>query len=466
MAFDDRGEGAERSSASMSSTVAALLILDLVACAAWMAYRFRVHRNPSLLGLTFLFALIRYGVMAVPYSRDPQLPFPIPATYPLFLAATFTCYVFGATVASWVMQFDMHAAQRRFFEQPAEQRSSVALPVFGAIFLATAVVGVYFVTATEHTGLEMLINYGGEQRILRTFSEEFGAANPYAYAGTVINWVIGPMLIMVASNLWRSNRRLAWAAAAAAVFVLLVFTSTASLSKAPIIMVMLYILTNGFLSKWDGGKIKPRAIAIPVAVMLALGTLGYALTYGKSIGDALDDTISRIFVVPLVSVHGFLYVYPNVVPFANGMGIGLVARMFDVPNFVTPDAIVGTLASGPNTCFDSIWTTDLWANFGWAGVFVGGAFVGALLLFLDRWCLMRKRTAVTVALYAFMLVSSTQLTEASIFTMLLSGGLATAPILAWLLEIESRKLPTGATPVGAKRGPWQRRKIAPESTLS
>ncbi len=201
-------------------------------------------------------------------------------------------------------------------------------------------------------------------------------------------------------------------------------------------------------------------MVVPVAVMLALGTLGYALTYGKSVGDALDDTISRIFVVPLASVHGFLYVYPHVVPFANGLGIGLMAKLFSVQDFVTPDAIVGTLVSGPNTCFDSIWTTDLWANFGWAGVFIGSAFVGALLLLLDRWCLMRKRTAVTVALYSFMVVSSTQLTEASIFTMLLSGGLATAPLLAWLLEIGEG----GGSPVLARlRGARARASLAPAS---
>ncbi len=203
-----------------------------------MAYKFRIHRNPSLLGLTFVFALIRYGVMSVPYAKDPQLPFPIPDTYPLFLAATFTCYAFGATAASWALGFDIHAAQKRYFSQPAEQRSAVAVPVFVAIFMATIVVGIMFITATEHTGIEMLITYGGEQRILRTFREQFGAANPYAYAGTVINWVVGPILIMVAANLWRSNARLASGVSALAMFGLLVFTSTASLSKAPIIMLM------------------------------------------------------------------------------------------------------------------------------------------------------------------------------------------------------------------------------------
>jgi oligosaccharide repeat unit polymerase len=334
-----------------------------------------------------------------------------------------------------VLRFDLPTAQRAFFEQPAEQYSGVAWPVFAAVFLATMVVGVYFATATERTGIEMLITYGGEQSVLREFRQQFGASNPYVYAGFVITQVVGPMLIMVAANLWKSNGRLVWGAAALAMFGLLVFTATASLSKAPIIVVILYILANRFLSKWKGGKIRKTAIIVPVTAMLSLGTLGYALTYGESASDALNDTISRIFIAPLVSVHGYLHVYPNIVPFADGLGIGLIARFLGVQNFVTPDVTVGTIIAGPNTGFNSIWSADLWANFGWAGVILGSTFVGAAMLFLDRWCLVRKRSAIMVALYAFMLVSSTQLSEASIFTMLLSGGLVIAPVLAWLLEM-------------------------------
>src|SRR5205823_1255932 len=84
--------------------------------------------------------------------------------------------------------------------------------------------------------------------------------------------------------------------------------------------------------------------------------------------------------------------------------------------------------------FNGFWSTDLWASFGYPGVIVGSAFVGAFMVLLD-WLTLRWlwKTELVVALYAFLIVDSVRAGSVSIFTMLASGGLALAPLLAALI---------------------------------
>jgi hypothetical protein len=410
-----------------------LLILDFAVCVAWMVHQFRLFQHPSLVGFTFIAAMLQYGLMAVSYGQSPELPFRLPEEYPYFLGATFTFYVIGASVAASIARFSIPDEQRRFFGASLGS-AAVNVPRYVVIFVATLALGLLFVGSTEQTGIEMLVTHGGEQALLRRFRNEFRESNPYSYAGFVITYVIGPMLMMMAINVWRRERKPAWAAAAAVMLGLLVVTSTASLAKAPIVVLMLYVLANQFLSNWGGKQIRIVQVAVPAVLVLGLGALGYALTYGHGPAEAFEDTIDRIFVIPLMCVHAYLYVYPNVVDFEHGMGIGLVAKLLDTPAYTSPAAVVGYAVTHSNSTSEAIWSTDLWANFGWPGVIIGSAAIGALMVSLDRWCLLRPRGPATIALYAFFLVSSIHVAEVTIFTMLLSRGLIIAPLLAWLLE--------------------------------
>lgn len=427
----------------MEAASAALLILTMVLCTAWMVHWFRPHRYPSAVGLTYLLVLARYGAPAIWYAEtNPSLSIPVPETLPFFIIATLACFVLGATAASAMLRAHLPTAQQRFFAQPMDARDSPNIPLFAMVVVATAIIGVFFISASERTGIEVMVTHARDARVIRQFRQDFGATNPYSYAGFMVSQVIGPFITMVAITMWRVRRSRTWAAVAVAMAALLVVGSTMSLSKAPIIVLLLYVLVNGFVARWRGQRVRALDVALPAAGTLLLGTLGYSLTYGTETVDAALDTLERIFVIPLVSVQGFLHVYPDLVDFQNGLGIGLIASIFGVKGYVSPPLVVGAAIAGSGVCADSIWSVDLWANFGWLGVTVGSAAVGAILLSLDVWCMSRKRTAATVAVYSFLLVSTARLSEGSIFTMLLSGGLLIVPLLGWLIEGADRDAPT------------------------
>ncbi|MCC6652924.1 MAG: hypothetical protein IT348_17350 [Candidatus Eisenbacteria bacterium] len=420
----------------MTDWLAALFILNVVLCLAWMTYLFRVLSAPSLVGLTFLMIGLRYGAAAVWYwQNNPSLPIPIPGSFLYFLGATFLGYTAGATVVASLLQFRLGEAQRHFFSQiTVVDARVVRWPVFGAVLVFSVVAAIYYIGGSERTGIEMLVSHSREAVTLRDFRQEVGATNPFSYVGFLAGQVTGPFLLMITIAMWLRTRGLVWAMLALGLVVLIFLAATMSLSKAPIIVVALYVMLAVFVGRWDGGRVRLTHVVAPAGLVLALGSLGYVLTYGKSAAHALEDTVDRLVVVPLVSVHGFLHVYPDLVPFQNGLGIGTIAKLADVSGYVSPSLVVGTVIAGQGVCADSIWSVDLWANFGWPGVILGSAGVGGILAFLEYWCLLQSRTVVSVAVYAFLLGATTRLAEGSIFTMLLSGGLVLVPVLGWFLD--------------------------------
>jgi len=167
-------------------------------------------------------------------------------------------------------------------------------------------------------------------------------------------------------------------------------------------------------------------------VIAVLGSVGYYLTYDMGADDAVQATVDRVFVVPQQVVDWFLYVYPRMIDFNHGLGIGLVAKIFGTRDYVNPPfAVCGIITGDPRGSANGVWSTEFWAMFGYPGVIIGSAAVGALMVLLDRWCLERPRTATAAALYAYLIGATLTVPSMSIFTALLSGGLGSAPIFIW-----------------------------------
>lgn len=404
-----------------------------------MAYRFKIFQRPSVVGLGFVAAFMQYGVMSVSYAADPVLPLPIATEYPFFIAATFGCFVLGATLTAVALRFDVVETQQHFFEQTAGAVTGLRVPVYVALVIPTFVVGVLYATSTERTGIEMLFEFGGEHDMLSAYRVAFATENPYAYGGAMVNQLFGPVLMSIAFNMWRIERKAVWGVVALALFGMLVMTSTASLHKAPLIILIFHVFANFFFLRTRSPRIPVRAVLGTTGIVAAVGTAGYALTYGQSALDALGSTVSRVFIAPIVAIHAYLHVYPGLIDFNYGLGIGLIAKIADVKDYLNPPVLVGRLTAGPNVCFNGLWSTEMWAAFGWPGVIVGSMCVGALLVVLDRWAMARRRTATSVALFSWLVIASVGLGEGSIFTAMLSGGIGLVVPLSWLLEAGERR---------------------------
>lgn len=433
-----------------SDTPAVLLLaIALAASALVMIRRFDIHRYVSITGVCFISTFAAYGVTAIPWGAGvigPYYPFGAPShDYAFVVAGAFVFFVIGAAISASLQSFDLRRAQLEFFARPQE-RGELRLPLLAAGIFSCVTVIIWFALPLAGSALLFLISRAGDSSAIFEFrlaaNQSAGAAS---YVLSIIGAVVGPVLLLSALNLARRGATHEKRDASALAIVLslsLVATAIAALHRAPVVYLLLFVGANAFLSRFPRPRVGWRVLLAVAALLVIVGGMTYYLTDRISPFEAARRAIDRVFLGGAQpSLDGFLQTYPRLIPFNNGQGIGLFARVLGITDYQTPALLVGYAEYGrPNFNLTCFWACDLWASFGYPAVLIGSLLVGALAVTLDRFCLTNMRnTAVGVALYAFMIVQVVEVAYNSIFTMLLSGGLVLAPALAWFLEHASSR---------------------------
>lgn len=445
-----------------------LMMIAIVVSLVYMMARFKIHRAPTVVGVTFLTLFAMHGISALPYAqgdvgRELSQGVPVSPYFPAVVGLSFAFFAVGATMMAFWLNADLPTLQESYYRQPLEP-SRVNLPSFLLFAVVSVVLGMLFVYGAGDTGVEMLTHQSRHDATLREFRLNFKQANPYWYWGMLVNSVFGPILLVVAMVEARAVRSVTWGATAAVLFIVLVLTSTANLHKAPLALLVLTVSLGAMLSRAELDHKRMRRFWVwIVAVVGVVGGVGYYLTYSLEADQAWQATLDRIFVVPQICLDEFLFVYPKIVDFNYGRGIGLVAKMLGDSGYVAPAFMVAQIITGDaRTSSNAFWSSELWAAFGFVGVIAGSMFVGALMVWLDNYCLRKRRTPTSIATYAFLTVACLRMPSISLFTALLSGGIALGPIFTAVFlerrffQSDDRSNPTAAAPmklrVHARRG--------------
>src|SRR5581483_7587971 len=262
----------------------------------------------------------------------------------------------------------------------------------------------------------------------------FAEDNDYAYGGALVRNLFGPILLLVALNSSSRARTTFWRVVIVVLLGTLGLACITTLEKAHIALLCLLVIVNRVAWRSRAGLSIKRLAPTLVLILIAVVVLGYYVTYEFDVENALLQTLNRSTVIPLLCVNAFLYVYPDIVDYNYGLGVGLVARVLGVTNYVSPPVLVVELTASPNCCANAFWATEMWSAFGIFGVVGGSMLVGGLMVAIDRLCLSRTRSVTSVALYAFMLTAALRVPQWSIFTALLTGGIGVAPIVVRFLE--------------------------------
>jgi oligosaccharide repeat unit polymerase len=432
----------------MSSLGILVLTAALIGSIAAMNAAFSIFKQPTITGTVFVTVLLVHGITAIPYCLD-MLERPVLATLPVspelpwVLAAVFGMYAIGAITASELLRFKPIAEANRFFSQPMHI-GDISIPRVVVAGVAAIVIGLLFSFGSGSTGLAMLAEETRDEFTLRRYRINFIENNSYYYIGTLVRTVLGPILMLISFNQAVATKQRMWALAGWLFLAINVLASTAHLHKWPIVLIALYLVINRMFRSRHAINVK---LAAAVLVMtFVFGTIGYYLTYNVTQGEASSAALARIFVIPQWCLDSFLNVYPNIVPFDHGMGIGLISSLAGVKDYISPDNIVATIVTGDHeVTANSFWAATMWASFGYSGVILSSFIVGVMMVCLDRWCLTRKRNAATAGLYAYMIVSAVNVVNVSIFTCLLSGGLGLAPFLVAFLASSKRHRTEEAT---------------------
>jgi hypothetical protein len=181
-------------------------------------------------------------------------------------------------------------------------------------------------------------------------------------------------------------------------------------------------------------------LLFPVAVILAISSEGTTLSM------ALAGTGARLLYQPAVGVYYYFEIFPSHMPYLNGRSIGKLSWLlgvpyFDTANYVglyeTPDAMDSINA---NAAF----IADLNADFGMWGVLLGGVLAGFTMESIQIYVFRRRKTVVSLAVSAFLMVAFWNLNSTSLPVVLASNGALLALVLGWALERSPRKAPVEA----------------------
>jgi oligosaccharide repeat unit polymerase len=336
----------------------------------------------------------------------------------------------------------------------SEVDSSPPTSLQSKLYLAILVLGVLLIVAnileTPQIPLLYLLRNPGEAIAAAVLREEsFKLLNsPFLYAYAVFRSVVFPFLIMVAlGRYWiRKNRFWRWLFWSS--LICGVGYAALTIEKSPVATIVLLLFLFYYL--FNGGKVgKFAAIAAPVlflsfpAMVILLAYEGGSETGG--FGAVFQAIGTRLFYTPAQVLYAYFEIFPKAFPFQYGASSGKIAELMglkalNIPNVVAlymNQGTAGIESATANACFIG----NLNADFGLPGVVIGGIIAGVCMQMVTIYFFRRPKTIVNIAAYAVCMWSFGLLVTSPLPTMLLSGGVTFAILLAWVLGFGAFRQP-------------------------
>jgi hypothetical protein len=157
------------------------------------------------------------------------------------------------------------------------------------------------------------------------------------------------------------------------------------------------------------------------------------------VGFVFQAMSERLFYIPSEAVYYYFEVFPSHHEFLHGRSIDKFARLmgwlpFDSANYVGMyEDPTGLESVSDNAAF----IADLNADFGMLGVLLGGILTGFIMQWFHIFAVRRKKTIITVALYAFLVYMFWFLNSTSLPIVLASNGVILICLISWWFERRS-----------------------------
>lgn len=326
-----------------------------------------------------------------------------------------------------------------------------ASPVFGGnwprrrrnvrliLLAAVSVVGVaaYFVIVST---VPLLNFFGGEasyQALVdqRDQSFKFLPTAP-AYVFSFLRSLVLPILAAVTLGRWLRQPTWRGGLAFAAAAALASFFAALSLAKSPFLVVWAILGMTYWLHRAERARMAIAVLVAILALSFPLAVAQRSSSSGITLNVAAKSVRDRIAFAPAEALYYYFEAFPTMDGHLHGRSIGRLSALlgleyFDSANYVAnliyrKQGGLGTTDGTNNAAFIG----DLWADFGMAGVIIGSFFAGILIQVLQILVERRSRTSTSLALYAFLCVTTAVLLNtAALPYFLLSGG---AVLAFWL----------------------------------
>ena len=388
---------------------------------------------PSLL----IFMEITPEGYSYPIYAGPHLPRFLFATTAILLAVPL-----GAWLANWALQFKP-VAVASYFEHPVLETTQISRAYIVLLSAALALTLLYFYEVKELPIVAMVKDPGNFAYLAMLREESFvGLDSHFVYAYSVLREALYPFLIALALVKYIATKQKKW--------LVLFFTSlsagvmfaSVSIARGPVATILLVVAACWFLCRLEKVTTKQVAIALALIIAFPLYVSLASSSVDATVADALRIVFVRLCYSPAYVAYVYFEVIPKEVQFQYGAATGKLALLlgrehFDAARYVLftiyPDALETGSAGGA-------FFADFYANFGLPGVVVGGVLLGAVMQSIQILLTRRRKTAASMAAYAFMFYAFYMTISRSLPTVLLSTGVIFVLGFWWFLAKSDERL--------------------------
>jgi oligosaccharide repeat unit polymerase len=290
----------------------------------------------------------------------------------------------------------------------------------------------------------LIANPGDALAVAILREESFKLLNsPFLYLYSILRAILYPFLIMVSIGAYLVTRSTTWFWGAAAVLIAGVLFAALTIAKAPVAII--FLMTALFSYYYRHGRLSRRVIAAFLLIILLFPVLVVAWAYVgtnldlQQIGDVFQGIGDRVFHIPAEMVYSYFEFFPRQIGHLHGRSIGLLSTVLGLKHVDTPNAVgqfiypYGIESISANAAFIG----DLYADFGMAGVLLGSVLAGFIMQALHIYVIRRRKTVITLAIYAFLVVTFFLLQSTALPQILASNGAVLIFLIAWAFENQS-----------------------------
>lgn len=424
----------EQTTAIFSSAVLFFLISLIIMQKTVQAFNLRQLTIPGFFYITYLI-MIFFPSFFIAAGK----PSPYRYAYLFSVSSVLLTVPLGIWAASILFSFNRKKITT-FYSKPIEGKGptySTRIIYIVLFFGALILVFLYIREVKTIPLLVALKNPGSYMKIVQLREAAFKLLDsPLIYPYAWLRTLIFPLLIILSLGYYFLVRRRIWLIFF--ILSLIIGVSYAALSMAKMPVASVFLIVALFIYIYKSGRISKKFIVLALSLILGFPFLAFILSYyGSGLGSfsAIRAIIRRLFQVQAQVLYHYFEVFPDQVGYLYGKSIGRLADLMGWEYFNTANYIFrhifprGVETGQSNTAFIG----NLHADFGIVGVILGGLITGFLMQTIQIFILRKKKTVLSLAIYAFMIYAFWLLNITALPGILLSYGVILAFILFWLI---------------------------------
>lgn len=359
-----------------------------------------------------------------------------PAPYRYVFLFAITSVLFTVPAGIWVANIIFKFKKieiTTFFATPIEtgEPSYHRRVVFGLFLFGAFVLVFFYLVQVETVPLfAALRNPGTYHELTHLREESFKLLEtPLIYPYYWLRAFLFPVLIMLPLGYYLQTRQRVWLFLFLITLGIGVLYCGFSLAKMPVAAVFLMIVI--FMYLYRAGHINKKSLVCSLGLIFSFPLFVILIgqyTMGVGFWGAVWSILRRLFYVPAYILYHYFEIFPDQIDYLYGRSIGKLAWLmgeehFNTANYVYRYLFPDRLESGQS---NAAFIGNLNADFGLYGVFIGGLFAGFFMQGIQIWILRRKKTVLTLTVYAFMIYAFWLLNHTALPVVLLSNGVILA----------------------------------------